>query len=76
MLHLLYEALAQKIGIVVRTNSVDRLRQALYQERKKSSDESLKDVVVAVSRDDPAHELWLFNNSKPKQEEPSSAPQE
>jgi len=48
-LDILYLALAEPIGLVVRTSDRDRARQQLYQARTKAGDDALKDLQFRVS---------------------------
>jgi len=64
LIELLYEALAEEIGVIVETNSPDRLRQKLYAIRKE--DKALK-VISLVTVPNKPTELWLIK--KPKEAE-------
>lgn len=61
-LELLYEALTKELGIVVETDSPQRLQQYLYAERRKACDPQLDNLVFAPSRFVPT-ELWIVKKS-------------
>ena len=66
LIELLYEALNAEIGILVRSNDAERLRQKLYAERK--SDPALANLSLVLSRTDPKHLLLIIR----KPEEPNA----
>lgn len=57
LIDLLYQALNSENGIVVRTNSPERLRAKLYVERKKDSD--FECLSFSISRTSPEEELYI-----------------
>ncbi len=58
----LYRALASPVGIILRTNDVNLLRQRLYTLRKE--DEALGVLSFSPSPTDPNGELWITHNDK------------
>lgn len=54
----LYRALNTPLGIVLRTSSIERLRQRLYIERKKDPD--LACLSINISRTAPETEIWII----------------
>ena len=61
LIDILYKALRAEIGIVVRTNDPERLRQKLYAARKE--DEDLASLRITISRTSPENELWIVKNN-------------
>lgn len=57
---LLYQALHSDKGLVVKTNSPERLRAKLYVERKK--DDALACLSISISRTNPEEELYIVKN--------------
>ena len=55
---LLYEALGSPIGIIVKTNDAERLRQQLYPLRK--ADPDLAGLAFVISPDN-GEDLWILN---------------
>lgn len=62
LLELLYDALRSEVGVVVRTNNVERLRAKLYPLRKQDPD--LAALSFVVSPVDPEGELWIVKKGK------------
>ena len=62
LLELLYQALAEPFGIILRTNSVHRLRQRLYDVRKDKPE--LSRLSFHPSPIEPETELWIRNNEE------------
>lgn len=58
-LEFLYDALAAEIGIVVITNSPERLRQKLYQLRKDNVP-VFDDLAFVISPTNPNDQLWIL----------------
>ena len=58
MLELLYEALHSEYGVVVETNSPERLRQKLYPLRKEH--EELSCLSFVISPINPESDLWIL----------------
>jgi hypothetical protein len=67
LLDLLYEALNSESGIVVETNSPERLRAKLYVEKKKDSD--FECLSFSISRTSPESELLIVKTSKSRSAE-------
>lgn len=57
MLEILYEAMAQEIGLVVSTSNPVRLRNKLYEERKR--DPIFRNLSFFISPINPTSELWI-----------------
>jgi hypothetical protein len=72
LLDLLYRALHAEYGIVVTTNSIDRLRQKLYAVRRESGDEDLSLLSLVVSPTNPETELFILRrpNDRPTETHP------
>lgn len=65
----LYRALTRQHGIVLATDDPKRLIEKLQAERRECGDPVLKRIIIAQSRKDPEHEVWLIL----KPEEPAVA---
>lgn len=57
MIHFLYEALEEPIGLIIRSDEPTLLRQKLYAERKK--DPRLRALRIVASPSDE-RELWII----------------
>ena len=57
----LYRALNSPLGVILRTNDPDRLRQKLYRVRKNLSDPDLDRLRFTTSRTNPESELLIIN---------------
>jgi hypothetical protein len=57
LIEYLYRAYNSELGIVLRTNNPDRLRQKLYAERKKDPD--LACISINISKTQPESEILL-----------------
>lgn len=57
LLEILYAALAEPVGLTVRTNSVEKLRQKLYVIRAEFAD--LQCLSFSPSPVEPETELWI-----------------
>ena len=62
LLHLLYDAMAQEIGITVTTDDPLRLRQKLYAERKRDPDFEVLSFVLSPRK--PNSELWILKTKR------------
>lgn len=62
LIDLLYAALNSESGVVVETNSPERLRAKLYTERKKDPD--FECLSFSISRTKPESELLIVKTSK------------
>ncbi len=47
-------------GIIIRTNDVQKCRQALYKARLTFADPMFDRIQIRASPDDPQNELWLI----------------
>lgn len=59
----LYRALDAKIGIVVATDDVERLRAKLYAERRSAENPAFDDLVFKPSNSNPTSELWIVKKN-------------
>lgn len=62
LLEILYSAYNAEIGVIVRTDNPERLRQKLYAERKKDPD--LACLSFRISPTNPDSELFIMRNTK------------
>lgn len=75
LLEILYEAYRAPIGVIVRTNDPERLRQKLYAERKKDPD--LACLSFRISPSSPETELYILkakandHQPQPPEKDPS-----
>lgn len=69
---LLYEALAEPIGLLVATADPDRLRQRLYQLRTLADDPELERLQIAASPI-PGGELVIVKTKRPETSEKAQA---
>lgn len=54
-----YQALRSSIGIVIATDSLERLRQKLYIARRDAEDPSLERLTIVTSPTRPEDQLWI-----------------
>lgn len=66
MIDLLYNALRTEYGIIVPTNSPERLRAKLYELRRR--DPALSILTFKPSPTNPGGELWIIKRSEPDAE--------
>lgn len=64
MLELWYDALASDLGIVIKTNDPEALRQQLYKSRREAGDPNLDNLSVRISPTMPREEVWIVKNGK------------
>lgn len=62
-LTVLQAAVADPVGIVLRTNNAAHARQTLYNFRSKFGDPTLAEIHIRVSPRDSEHELWLIRRT-------------
>lgn len=67
-----YAALHSERGIVVSADNRDKLRSALYSERRALADPALEEISIFLSPTVP-NELWLVKNPNPQKGTPSNA---
>lgn len=59
ILELWYQALPEPFGIVVPTNSPERLKAKLYSVRKNANDPQLAELMILTSPGNPDGEIWI-----------------
>jgi len=64
LLELWYDALASDLGIVIKTNDPEALRQQLYKSRREAGDPNLDNLSVRISPTMPREEVWIVKNGK------------
>lgn len=64
LLELLYDALHQPLGIVVETNSPERLRQKLYALRK-AHEPVFDNLAFLISPTEPSTQVWIVKKEIP-----------
>jgi hypothetical protein len=60
----LYRALESDIGIVVKTNNPELLRNRLYAARQQAQNPAFEALTLMFSRSNPKTELWIAKNQK------------
>lgn len=67
---LLYRALAERWGVVVKTSDAPLLKQRLYAARRKLNDPDLAALSFATSPTNPDAEVWIVHNASQEQRPP------
>lgn len=65
LVEFLHRALAAEIGIVVRTNDTDLLRNRLYAARRQAQNPDFESLSLMFSRSAPKTELWIVKKAAP-----------